>query len=272
MNEINSKDIPNKLLLVLFYLFALYIFSTIIIIISIVSLRYFYPNNPNNINFASTLTNLFSYMLLFFGFLFILKAYYTNQFNQFKKRFVYFFLLAVAGWFFSYFLNIIIEIIMMLFDFELRDSENQEAIIESFKYPLLIIPMVTLGAPLVEETIFRGVIFNYARNLKLPKKLNIVLAFFLSSSLFGMIHVFSAYLTSGDPTELILGITYISTGFVLTLLYYLTNNIFVPMLAHFFQNIFASIMILLLPYLESLLPEESLTQIVYILFKFLHLK
>ncbi len=272
MNKIDNKNIPNKLLLILFYAFGMYIFSTIIFLVSESVLKYYFPNNPNNINFASTLTNLFTYIILFFGFMFILKTYYTEQFKQFIKKFGYFILLAFAGWIFSYFLNFIIEIIMIIFNFELRESQNQEAIVKSFKYPLLIIPMVVFGAPFVEETIFRGVIFNYARNLKIPYKLNIILAFVLSSSLFGMIHVFAAYLASGDPTELILGITYISTGFVLTLLYYLTNNIFVPMLAHFLQNSFASIMILLLPYLEKLFPEEPLMQFIDILLKFLHIK
>lgn len=267
MNELNKNDMPNKLFLILSYFFSMYILSLIMGTALYITLRTLYPNNPNNKTFTITLTNLLIYAIMSFIFIFVLNKYYAQQFHTFKRKFFYFIGLAIAGWIFGLFLNIFIDKIMEIFNFTSRASQNQEAIVESFKYPLLVIPMVIFGAPIVEETIFRGVIFNFARNLKLPYKMNIVLAFILSSTLFGMIHVFGAYITSGDPTELLLGISYAAIGFVLTLLYYITDNIFVPMVMHFIQNSFSVIVILLLP----LLPTEPPTKIVYLLPQLIHL-
>lgn len=267
MNDITKNDIPNKLFLILSYFFSMYILSTIIAIPLLITFRMLNPNNPNTQTFVMTLTNLLVYAIMSFVFLFVLKKYYLQQLHAFKNKFLYFIVLAFVGWIISLFLNVFIENLMELFNFTPRTSQNQEAIIESFKYPLITIPMIIFGAPIVEETIFRGVIFNFARNLKLPYKINIVLAFILSSTLFGMIHVFSAYLMSGDPTELLLGITYAVVGFVLTLLYFITDNIFVPMLMHFIQNSFSVIVILLIPLFPTLPPAK----IAYFMAQLIHL-
>ncbi|QVK18898.1 CPBP family intramembrane metalloprotease [Mycoplasmatota bacterium] len=266
-NELKTNDVPNKLLLILTYFFSMYILAIVIGTITFFTLRTLYPNNPNNKTLMLTLTNLLVYAIMSFIFIFILKNYYSNQFQAFKKKFAFFLAIAIASWICSLFLNVVIEQIMELLNFKSRASQNQEAIIESFKYPLLAIPMIIFGAPIVEETIFRGVIFNFARNLKLPYKINIILAFILSSTLFGLIHVFSAYLSTGDSSELLLGISYAAAGFVLTLVYYLTNNIFVPMLMHFIQNSFSVIIILLYPLLQT----EPPTKIVYILAQLIHI-
>lgn len=255
MNQ-NTNDIPRKLFLMIIYVLTMYIFATIFAILILHTLRVAFPNNPNNYNFTLTLTNLLCYAIMVFTFLFALDKYLYDEFQFFKKRFIYFLGIAFAGWIFNIFLGTIIEIIMELVKFTPRASQNQEAISETLKYPLLAIPMIVIGAPIVEEIIFRGVIFNFAKNLKLPGKLNIILAFVLSSSVFGLIHVLMASITSGDTSELILGIPYIAAGFVLTLVYYKTKNIFVPIAMHMIQNGFAVIVMLLFKFLPNFLPEE----------------
>lgn len=256
-----NYDIPRKLLLFITYVLTMYIVAILIAIILNIIFLTLYPNNPNNGVFVGTLTNLLCYALMVFVFLFVLEKYFYDEFQNFKKRFLHFVGIAIAGWFLNMFLSMFINVIMQLVDFVPRESQNQQAISETLKYPLLAIPMIVIGAPIVEEVIFRGVIFNFARNLKLPHKLNIVLAFILSSSLFGLIHVFSAYLISGDKTELILGIPYIAAGFALTLVYYFSNNIFVPIITHCIQNTLAVIVMLLLRFM----PEQIPVKLVYIL-------
>lgn len=252
MNAQLDNNMPKKLFLIIFYFITMYIVANLLAIILYGSLLVSYPNNPNNENLAMTLTNLLCYAIMVFTFLFVLDNYFKDHFYHFKKKFFYYIGIAIAGWFFYLFLNVIINMIMEMTQFVQRDTQNQEAIVETLKYPLLSIPMIVIGAPIVEEVIFRGVIFNFAKNLKLPHKLNIVLAFILSSSLFGLIHVLTAYIISGDYTELILGIPYIAAGFALTLVYYLTNNIFVPIVMHGIQNGVSVFALLLL----GLLPEE----------------
>ncbi len=246
MEKLKNYDIPNKLSLALLYLLSMGILGGLIASSVYQLMLTYYPNNPNNQPFTMSLTNLLAYVIMTFFFLYILRNYYYEQFQTFTKRFFYFAVIALAGFIFNIFLTLFINIFLEIVGFTMRESQNQEAIVDTLKYPLIAIPMIIFGAPIVEETIFRGVVFNFFRNRKLPKKLNLILAFFFSSSLFGMIHVFDAFIASGDYTELVLGLTYISAGFVLTLLYYLTNNIFVPMLMHFIQNSFSVLMILLM--------------------------
>jgi len=267
MNEINKNDIPKKIFLILFYIFTMYILASIIAITLFLTLRHEFPNNPYNETLALTLTNLLAYATMTFTFLFILNKYYSDQMKKFKNRIFYYIGIAIIAWISSLFLTIFIEIVMQILNFTPRTSQNQEAIVDTFKFPLLTIPMIIFGAPIIEETIFRGVIFNFARNLKLPFKMNIILAFFLSATLFGAIHVLSSFLQTGDKTELLLGITYASAGLVLTILYYVTNNIFVPILMHMIQNTFSVIIIILLP----LFPSQPPSKIVYILARLIHL-
>ncbi|MDO5847998.1 MAG: type II CAAX endopeptidase family protein [Methanobrevibacter sp.] len=80
-------------------------------------------------------------------------------------------------------------------------------------------------APVSEELVFRGVIFN-----RLNKRINVILAILISSILFGLCHdyggMFSAFIF----------------GICMCILYIKTDNIFVPMGAHFLNNLISEIL------------------------------
>lgn len=270
MEKTRYNDIPHKLLLGLTYLIIMSVIGGIITFIIYQIMLNAHPNNPNNEIFTITLANFLSYFLLAFVFVFVLRDYYKNEFQSFSKNILLYLGFAIGGFILNYFLSAVIQEIYNAVGFESRDTANQETISETLKYPLLSIPMIIFGAPLVEETIFRGVVFNYFRNLKLKNNLNIILGFIFSSSLFGLIHVFSTFLTTGDVTELILVLPYVAAGFVLTLLYYKTNNLFVPMLMHFLQNSFAVVVILFfLPLLQS--EENPVKSLIMLILHYFHL-
>src|SRR5690554_5567782 len=134
MNQI-TYDIPKKLFLTITYILTMYIISNLIAIILYGTLLFSFPNNPNNENFTMTLTNLICYSIMVFTFLFVLEKYLHDEFQIFKKRFLYFIGIAIAGWMLNIFLNIFINIIMELVNFVPRDSQNQVAITETLKYP-----------------------------------------------------------------------------------------------------------------------------------------
>lgn len=249
------------------YFFIMIIFSNIIYL---VLLNGIIPGELNDEYYLlrNIITNFTSYTLIIIIFIILLKNFYQNEFRKFKEKAVFCILVGLGGWIGMILLNIILNIILNI----AGTSENQQAIEMMFDYPLLIIPMVVIGAPIIEETVFRGIIFRSIKNLKLPYKLNLIFAFILSSSLFGLIHVLSAFLTTNDVNELILGIPYIAMGFMLTLVYYITNNIYASIFTHFLQNTLATIAILLMKLFQDFIPSDSLTVVYKVVLTILHLK
>ena len=113
-------------------------------------------------------------------------------------------------------------------------SENTQQIMDITRAtPLfMIIPMII--APILEEIIFRKIIFG-----GLYKKMNFFFAGLLSSFIFGIIH--------GEPQHILL---YASMGFVFAFLYVKTKRIIVPIIVHAALNS----LVVLMQY--NLSPEE----------------
>lgn len=88
---------------------------------------------------------------------------------------------------------------------------------------LAVFGMVVLG-PLVEEIVFRGLLFG-----ALAQRLGVLGAAALSAILFGAVH--------GDP---VLFPSLAALGFVAALSYAATGNLTVPLIVHVFNNAFAS--------------------------------
>lgn len=105
------------------------------------------------------------------------------------------------------------------------ESANTENLREMTKaYPLLIF-MITVFAPVMEEFVFRKAIFTQLN----MSRVGIYGSAVISALLFAFIHFDGHYLLYG------------SLGLLFSYLYYKTNNIFTPMLAHGLMNAFASL-------------------------------
>lgn len=110
-------------------------------------------------------------------------------------------------------------------------TENQEAIAQILDTNLLYTFFtVNIFAPIVEELVFRGGLYNIL--LKTNGKF---MALFLSSSIFGFLHVFSA-LMSQNYMEIFAGLAYVAIGLVIGFAYYKTNNILICIGIHFVNN------------------------------------
>ena len=103
--------------------------------------------------------------------------------------------------------------------------------------PVPMILAVVVCAPIVEELIFRGIIFRSFR------KINVYLALFVSSFTFGFIHI-SSYVLSGDMSQWIQMLPYMAMGFVFGLAYEKTKSISIPMYLHFINNLISVIAIM----------------------------
>jgi len=125
----------------------------------------------------------------------------------------------------SFILNYIISYLSGL-----GDSANQTFIIDLFKdYPYLIIIQALVYAPIVEEIMFRGLIFG-----SLSKK-SIPLAMVVSSLLFGLAHVYESLLT-GNFADLWFIPTYAMLGYFLNRAYLKSGTIVSSMALHFMNN------------------------------------
>jgi len=99
-------------------------------------------------------------------------------------------------------------------------SENTLGIMEIVRSNLIFALIPTIIAPILEEIIFRKIIFG-----SFYKRMNFFLAALLSALIFGIIHM--------DPTHLLM---YASMGLVFAYLYVKTKRILVPILVHAGMN------------------------------------
>lgn len=105
-------------------------------------------------------------------------------------------------------------------------SENTKAILNIIKAMPLMIIVSSIVGPILEEIIFRKIIFGV-----LYEKTNFFIAGLISSVIFGIVHQ--------DLTHLLL---YTAMGFTFAFLYVQTKRIIVPIFAHVMMNTIVVVM------------------------------
>ncbi|MED4534878.1 type II CAAX endopeptidase family protein [Metabacillus fastidiosus] len=127
---------------------------------------------------------------------------------------------AIGGIFIAFFMQSIAANIELYILKIKPGSENTQQIVEVIKaMPLFIIVTSILG-PILEEIIFRKIIFGVLYN-----RYNFFIAVLISSVIFALVH--------GEPEHLLL---YSSMGFTFAFLYVKTKRIIVPIFAHVAMN------------------------------------
>lgn len=122
---------------------------------------------------------------------------------------------------------------------ELSTSQNQ-LLIESLmkELPVLMIVAVTVLAPILEEFIFRLLLFTgfykYGRWV----------AYLASAGLFGLLHVFQPII-QGNINEIVMVFPYLFMGIALCYIYERSDNIFIPVIAHGLMNTISVLLIML---------------------------
>ncbi|GGE86048.1 CPBP family intramembrane glutamic endopeptidase [Priestia taiwanensis] len=105
-------------------------------------------------------------------------------------------------------------------------SENTQMIVNLTKVTPLFIVVVAILGPILEEIVFRYVLFGALR-----KKLNFLFSALISSFIFAIVHQDFAHL-----------LVYTSMGFVFAFLYVKTKRIIVPIFAHMLMNALVMLM------------------------------
>ncbi|GAB4074109.1 CPBP family intramembrane metalloprotease [Barrientosiimonas marina] len=127
---------------------------------------------------------------------------------------------GIAGLCMAYFANTIASVIETTVFGINPSSQNTQQIMEITRTVPLFAVITALVAPILEEIIFRKIIFG-----GLYKRMNFFFAAALSALIFGLIH--------GEPEHILV---YASMGFVFAFLYVQTKRIIVPIIVHMALN------------------------------------
>lgn len=166
-------------------------------------------------------TEFICYLGIFFWFWGIFKHNHVNIYIEFTKKITK---QSIREAFFLLILNILFSFGITLLIFSLNDSALLEKSSIDINYLKIIINLIVILflAPIVEELIFRGILLN-----RLSKWVNITISITISSILFGVLHndIVGAFIFA----------------LCMCIIYLKTNNIFVPIYVHFFNNLISSL-------------------------------
>ena len=227
--------IEGVLLLIPTYLiFGNYICTALVLII----------NNTFNMNMSSDMMTvllnvLFDFLLMMMAIM-IFKKELRSQFLQLKRRKINDFLMdVVIGVGMIYILNILGNIITLLTTNTVGSSANQTSITSLLTVaPLLMVLCIVIFAPVLEELIFRLMLFTGSYNY-----LGRIPAYIISAGLFGFLHIYSS-LFAGNLSEILQIFPYLFMGLGLCFVYEKSNNIYVPIMAHAIINLISVMMYL----------------------------
>lgn len=158
--------------------------------------------------------------------------------------------------------SFVYNIILMLFNYT-DTSTNQSSINMMIKEtPVLAFLFVCILAPLIEEIIFR---FGLFRALT---KINDKIAILLTTFVFAFMHMIISIQSGGWELfvhDLPSFPAYLIGAFAFTFAYYKTKNIATPMCAHFINNTFSFLAILLVPVAENPGTSELISNLLLLL-------
>lgn len=190
---------------------------------------------PNYINLKY---GFIIYIVLLIGTIIVFGRQMLHDFKIFKEYFREYNILILKTWGKALVTIIIINLIIQIFTNE-SSATNQKNLQEMFNtLPIAVAALSIIYAPIVEESLFRGVIRKFINN----KYLYII----FSGLLFGALHVIDDFQT---VQELLYIFVYSVLGMYLASLYYKTNNICTNMYMHFLQNTLSVVGMLLLKFM-----------------------
>ncbi|MEG0365911.1 MAG: type II CAAX endopeptidase family protein [Coprobacillus sp.] len=234
-----TRKVPNQIKwMFVFVILPLYLYCGSIIFNAILKFIIVTFSIEMDLNTANAILNLISDLVMLIIVLFIMKDFLIVQWKDFfknkKDNLVYGCLIGVGLIYAGSFIG---GILTALFGGG-QMSENQ-ALIETItkSSPVLMIITTVLLAPILEEIIFRGILFGWAYEIN-PK-----LAHFISAFVFALLHIILALL-AGNVAEWIQIFSYFLMAIVLSYLYEKTNNIFVPVLTHTLNNLITMLLII----------------------------
>lgn len=210
------KNIKVALLII-----TLYLLTSIIQIIPFIILNINVDKLSNTFKIIYTI----SYEILFIFIIFkIYQKELTNSFKLFFKNIGEYFFKYIPYWFLLIFLMYISNFIIYYFTNGIAKNEEQIRKIADH-YPIYILILTILIAPVLEELIFRKCI------RKIFQKRNIYI--FVSGLFFGLMHIIG---NTSTPSDILYIIPYSIPGFIFAYIYTESDNIFSTIGLHMMHN------------------------------------
>ena len=154
-----------------------------------------------------------------------LRQSYENMLN----RFAYSFAMILAAYAVDLLLSLVLQLFMTFLG-ELPVPNNDTILDLAGQNYRRMFAVAVFMAPLVEECLFRGVVFGTIR------KKSRFFAYFVSVLLFSLYHVWQYALVYADPIYLLFALQYVPVSIALAYCYDRTQSIWPPVFFHMFIN------------------------------------
>ena len=174
--------------------------------------------------------NALYFLINFIVVVLVFRRWLIASLSTISKRFWAFLQAAVLGFVFYYALSWVLSLILVLLNLVVLNTNDAfVASLVGGNFQLMAVCIVILG-PVVEEVLFRGLIFG-----NLHQK-NRWLAYIVTTILFAAIHVWQYVGTVGWTATLLSAIGYIPAGIALGWTYEKAESVWAPILVHSLIN------------------------------------
>ena len=224
----NSRKTDLLLLAVYFFLYLLLI--PVLLAFAAESSAFFQKNSMAFYGLAGLLT-----LLIFFG---VKRKMLREDFTKFRERFGKNLRVIILAQLIIFLCNIPINLVLMKIGIH-NQNQNMLGDLAEGGYLWFLVFLALFFAPVVEELVFRNILFNRIYG-KSP-----VLAYLVSILSFSLLHG-AAALRSGKPQDVLAILSYIPLAFFLCRLYATRKNMAFPIALHFLNNSIAVVLLLLL--------------------------
>lgn len=120
---------------------------------------------------------------------------------------------------------------------KISNPNNDAVLALAENSPRAVLGLAVFIAPIVEETLFRGVVFGSLRTK------HRTLAYIISIAAFAVYHVWQYALASTDWTLLAYAVQYIPAGYAMAWTYEKTNSIWIPIFLHMSINLMSMLLL-----------------------------
>lgn len=175
---------------------------------------------------SETAINLIYYAIGIVFALTVMFRFLRSGFDGLMDRLVFCIITALLALVIDYALTTVATVILMLFEESIVNPNNAELVELAGKDYGAIKALAIFIAPIVEEILFRGVVFGSLRTRSRGW------AYLVSVLLFSFYHVWQYAAAYSDPALLIYALQYIPVSYVLAWCYERTGSIWTPIFFH----------------------------------------
>ncbi len=138
----------------------------------------------------------------------------------------------IMAYFVWYMLSVLVQLLLTAWGISVPENPNDASIMElAGDQRGATMVVAVFMAPILEEVLFRGVVFQSIR------KKSRVAAYAVSMTLFALLHIWSYALIAWDATVLLYALQYVPITLALTWSYERSGSLWVPIFFHMFNNL-----------------------------------